>query len=306
MNKLIVILGPTASGKSALGVQLALRLRSGQAKKKFGIHGAEIISADSRQVYKGLDIGSGKITKREMKGIPHHLLNVASPKRRFTVSQYRRLAMKAMASITRRRKLPILVGGSPLYIYALTDGWVIPEVRPNAKLRKQLERLTIAQLLRKLQKLDPHRAKTIEQKNKRRLIRALEIVISTGKPVPSLKYDPLPYPVLFLGISRSHSALQKRIKSRFLDILKRGFLSEIKDLRKQGLSWNRIENFGLEYRQASQYLQGNISKQEMIEQAIRATEDFARRQMTWFKKDQRIRWIEGIREAESFIRTFLM
>ena len=323
MQKLIVILGPTASGKSDLGAQLALRLSSGQAKKQFGIHGAEIISADSRQVYKGLDIGSGKITpdtknfsnfstgqaKKKYifthKGIPHYCIDVASPRRKFTVSQYAKLAQKAIVSVQKRGRVPFLVGGSPLYIYAVTDGWVLPEVKPNMKLRKQLEKLNVEQLLKKLQKLDPERAKTIEQKNPRRLIRALEIVMTTKKPVAQLQKYPLPYPILFLGIKKSLQELKQRIKKRFLQMLKRSFLNEIKALRKHGLSWKRIEDFGLEYREGAQYLQEKISQQEMIEQVTRATEDFARRQMTWFKKDQRIHWIKSKKEAESFIHQFL-
>ena len=294
MRHLIVILGPTASGKSALAVQLA---------KKFK---GEVISADSRQVYKGLNIGSGKITKKEMGGIPHHLLNIASPKRKFTVSQYAKFALKAIASVQKKDRIPFLVGGSPLYIYAVVDGWVIPEVKPNAKLRKQLEKLTAEQLLKKLQKLDPERAKTIEQKNPRRLIRALEIVMTTKKPVPSFQRHPLSYPMLFLGVKKSPPVLKQSIQKRFFSMLRRGFLNEIKDLRKQGLSWKRIEDFGLEYREGSQYLQGKISQQEMIEKTIKATEDFARRQMTWFKKDRRIRWVESPQEAEQLTHEFIL
>ena len=293
MKRLIVILGPTASGKSALAIKLA---------KKFQ---GEIVSADSRQVYKGLDIGSGKITTQEMRGIPHHLLSVASPKRRFTVPQYAKLAQKTVSSIQKKNKIPFLVGGSPLYIYALTDGWVIPEVKPNAKLRKQLEKLSTEQLLKKLQKLDPDRAKTIEQKNPRRLIRALEIVLTTKKPVPPLKKHPLPYPVLFLGVRKSSLVLSQNIRRRFLLMLKRGFLNEIKDLRKQGLSWKRIEDFGLEYREGSQYLKGKISKKEMVEKPTKATQDLARRQMTWFKKDPRIRWITSLKGYEALVRQYL-
>ncbi|MDO8474442.1 MAG: tRNA (adenosine(37)-N6)-dimethylallyltransferase MiaA [bacterium] len=292
MKKLIVILGPTASGKSALGVQLA---------KKFK---GEIISADSRQVYKGLDIGSGKITKKEMGGVPHHLLGIASPKRRFTVSQYAKLAQQAVVSVQKKDKIPFFVGGSPLYIYAVTDGWVLPKVSPNNALREKLNKLTAVELLSKLKKLDPRRAKTIEQKNPRRLIRALEIVMTTKKPVPQFRKHPLPYPVLFLGVKKSSIVLRKNIRKRFLSMLRRGFLNEVKTLRKNKLSWNAIENFGLEYRQASQYLQGKISKQEMIEKTVKATEDFARRQITWFKKDQRIHWIHSYKEAQNLIERF--
>jgi len=271
MKKLIVIVGPTASGKSELALKLA---------KKFG---GEIISADSRQVYKGLDIGTAKPTKKERRDTPHHLLDVVSPKKRYTVVQYQRTARKAIEDIQKRGSLPMLVGGSPQYVYAVVEGWMIPEIPPNLKLRKELEKLGIKELYKRLKRLDPRRAKTIESKNKRRLIRALEIVLSTGKPVPKLKKELLPYFVLFLGVSQSSKELKRRIKKRFISMLKQGFLSEVKALRKQGLSWKRIENFGLEYREGVQYLQGKISKQEMTEKSIKATEDFARRQMVWFQ-----------------------
>ncbi|MBI2642647.1 MAG: tRNA (adenosine(37)-N6)-dimethylallyltransferase MiaA [Candidatus Wildermuthbacteria bacterium] len=286
---LIVVLGPTASGKSALAVKIA---------KKFG---GEIISADSRQVYKGLEIGSGQIPKKEMMGVPHHLLGIASPKRRYTVAQYRIQALSAIRKVLRKRKLPILVGGTPFYIYAVVDGWMIPEVKPNSLLRKSLEKLSIQELFAKLKKLDPKRAKTIEAKNKRRLVRALEIILTTGKPVPELKKHPLPYPVTFLGLKKSPEALRKLIKKRFLAMLKKGLLTEVKKLRDSGLSWQRIESFGLEYREVSQYLQGKLSQAQMIEQTVKATEDFARRQMTWFKKDSRIHWIKDSKAALAFL-----
>jgi len=293
MKRLIVIVGPTASGKSELAVKLA---------KKFN---GEIVAADSRQVYKSLDIGTAKSTKKERRGIPHHLLDVVSPEKRYTVVQYQKTARKAIQGIQRRGKLPFLVGGSPLYIYAVVDGWVMPKVTPNKKLRAQLEKQSTLQLLAELKRLDPVRAKSIEQKNRRRLIRALEIVLSTGKPVPLLKKNPFPYSVLFLGTQRTQEELKKRIQKRFLSMLKHGFLNEIKELRKQGLSWKKIESFGLEYCEVALYLQGKISKQEMTEKAIRATQDFARRQMTWFKKDRRIRWIKSQKEAENLTRLSL-
>ena len=294
MKKLVVIVGPTASGKSKLAVKLA---------KKFK---GEIISADSRQVYKGLDIGSGKITKREMGGIPHHLLSIVSPRRRFTIAQYQRLNTKAIASVLKQNKLPFLVGGSPLYIYAVVDGMVFPQVKPNEKLRSNLNQLSTAELFQKLKKLDLRRAETIEQKNKRRLILALEIVLMTGRPVPPLKkyINTAPWygnDILFIGIKKSPQELKRRIRKRFLSMLRRGFLNEIKDLRKQGLSWRKIESFGLEYREGSQYLQGTITKEEMAEKAVKATEDLARRQMTWFKKDRRIRWIKTHQQAQKLI-----
>ena len=288
-QKLIAIVGLTASGKSALAVKLA---------KKFN---GEIISADSRQVYKGLDIGTAKITRKDMQGIPHHLLSVVSPKGSYSVVSYQKAAQRAILAILKRNHTPILVGGSPQYIYAVVDDWIMPKVAPNKRLRAQLEKLSVAELFLRLQKLDPARAKTVEQKNKRRLIRALEIIHKTGKPVPVLKKNAPSYPVLLLGVERTKEEIKKRIRKRFLLMLKGGFLREIKRLRKEGLSFKKIESFGLEYKEGAQYLQGKISKEEMIARAIKATEDFARRQMVWFKKDQRICWVKNQREAKNVI-----
>ncbi len=191
MNKLIVLLGPTASGKSDLAIKLALFLQKKSLK-------SEIISADSRQVYKGMDIGTGKVTKKEMRNIPHHLLDVVSPKIRFTVTQYQKLTLKKIKEIMKKNKLPIIVGGSGFYIQSIVDGLVVPHVKPNWQLRKKLEKKSVAELYKMLKKIDPNRARTIERKNPRRLIRALEIVLITKKPVPVLKKNPLPYSVLII------------------------------------------------------------------------------------------------------------
>src|SRR3989338_279945 len=186
--KIIVIIGPTASGKSDLGIKLALRLNSGQAKK-YGINGAEIISADSRQVYRGLDIGTGKVTKKEQKIIKHHLIDVVSPKKIFTADDFKKLGQKVLIDLASQSKLPIIVGGAGLYIDVLLGRVHIPEITPNPKLRRRLEKLPVEHLFKMLKKLDPQRAKTIESKNKRRLVRALEIVLTTGQPVPKLNYE---------------------------------------------------------------------------------------------------------------------
>jgi len=293
MNKLIVILGPTAVGKSNLAVKLA---------KKFN---GEIISADSRQVYRGMDIGTAKPTKKEMQGIPHHLLDVASPKKRFTVVQYRKLALEAINNILRKGKIPILCGGTGFYIQAVVDGILIPEVKPDWMLRSSLNKLETKELFKKLKKLDPKRAKTIEQKNRRRLIRALEIIIKTKKPVPPLKKEPLPYPILIIGIKRPFQKLKKRIKKRFLKWLKQGLIKEVKNLRKSGLSWKKIEDFGIHYRVVVQYLQKRINYTEMIKNSIKEIQNYTKRQMTWFKKDKRIHWIKNYKEAEKLAKGFL-
>jgi tRNA dimethylallyltransferase len=291
-KKLVVILGPTASGKTELAIKLA---------KKFN---GEIVNADSRQVYKGMDIGTAKPTKKEMKGIPHHLLDIASPKRKFTVAQYRKLALKAVEKIQKRGKIPFLVGGTWFYIRAIVDGLVIPEVPPDWKLRKELEKKAPKELYKILKKLDPERAKTIEKENKRRLIRAIEICKKIGK-VPPLKFNPLPYPVLMIGIKRAKKELMERIRKRFFEWLKRGLIFEVIKLQKMGVSFKRIEEFGMHYREIARYLQRKISEKEMIENSIKEIQNYAKKQMNWFKKDKRVKWINNYREAEKLVRDYL-
>jgi len=291
---LIVILGPTASGKTDLSIKLA---------KKFK---GEVISADSRQVYKGMDIGTGKITKKEMRGIPHHLLDVANPKKIFTVAQYQKLALTAIKKIQKKNKVPILVGGTGFYIQSVVDGIVVPEVKPDWKLRKKLERRPVLELFQMLTELDPARAKNIDQNNPRRVIRALEIILKTGKPVPALEGQTFQCSVLEIGVRKSHDELKKNINERLLERLKGGtMVSEVKKLRKSGLSWKRLEEFGLEYRLVAQYLQNKITYQEMADGIQKESEHYAKRQMTWFKRDKRIKWIKNYREAENLVKKFL-
>jgi len=295
-KKLVVILGPTASGKTKISLKLA---------KKFN---GEIVSADSRQVYKGLDIGSGKITKKEMKGIPHYLLSIASPKRIFTVAQFQRLALKAINKIFKRKKIPFLVGGTAFYIQSVVDGIVIPKVKPDWKLRKKLAQKTNKELFSILKKLDPQRARVIDKNNPRRLIRALEIAIKLKKPIPPLKKIKPTFEFLMLGLKGKN--LKENIKKRLLKRLpgkgsKKSIISETRKLKKEGLSWKRLEGFGLEYKYAAQYLQKKITYKEMIEKIQKESERFAKRQMTWFKKDKRIRWIKKYKEAEILLKKFL-
>jgi tRNA dimethylallyltransferase len=302
-KKLIVIVGPTASGKSALAVKIALWLNSAEAKKRFGINGAEIISADSRQVYKGLDIGAGKITKKEMKGVPHHLLSVASPKRTFTVARYKKLAREKIAQIWRQDKIPIICGGTGFYIQAAVDGLIIPEVKPNPMLRKKLEKMTADKLYKMLQKKDPRRVKNIDKKNKRRLIRALEIIEKLEK-VPPLKTKPLKAKILFIGIKKEKNELYKLIRERLEERFD-GIISETRKLVASGVSLKRLENFGLEYKWAAKFIKGEVNKKEMLENLFRSIKQYAKRQMTWWKKDPRIQWIKTKKENTKLIQNFL-
>lgn len=285
----IVILGPTASGKSALAVRLARRF------------GGEIVSADSRQLYRGMDLGTGKITEREMDGISHHLLDVASPKRRWTVAQYERAATREI----QRAKPPVwLVGGSPFYLDAALYPERLPPVPPNPALRKRLVKLSAKQLYRRLQKLDPERAATIEAKNSVRLIRAIEIAIALGK-VPERKSLVSPYRILKLGIALTKPELKRRIHRRLQARMRAGMLEEVKRLHNTGLSWRALESFGLEYHFLALYLQGRLIRAEALEQLERAILQFAKRQMTWWKRDQEIQWVHTAPAAERVIRRFL-
>jgi len=281
--KLIVIVGPTASGKSELAIKLA---------KKFN---GEIISADSRQVYKEMNIGTNKLTKKEREGILHHLLDVVSLKKRFAVAQYRKLALKAINKIFKRGKLPILCGGTGFYIQAVIDGLILPKVPPNWKLRKKLEKKSPKELYQILKKLDPDRAKTIEKKNPRRLIRAIEIITKTKKPVPVLKKSPLPYPVLMIGIKLPKKELQKRIKKRVKKMIKMGLEKEAKKLIKKYDLIPPLQTIGYQ-----EWSKKNAPK--LIETH---TWQYAKRQMTWFKRDKRIRWVKNYQEAEKIVEEFL-
>jgi tRNA dimethylallyltransferase len=291
-KKLIVVIGPNASGKSELAVKIAKTVDG------------EVVSADSRQVYTGMDIGSGKIRKSEMGGIPHHLLDVVSPRSIFTVTRYRELALKAIANIQKNGKIPILCGGTGFYIQSVIDGIIIPEVKPDWSLRKKLEKLPVGKLFAMLKKIDPRRAATIESKNPRRLIRAIEIVKTTKRPVPDMKKQPLPYEILVLGVSRNEKDLKKLIGLRTEKRLKAGMVAETQKLRKSGLSWQKLESFGLEYRAAAEFLQKKITREEMIENIRKEDWQYAKRQVLWFKRDNRVRWIKTQTQALTLAKKY--
>ena len=296
-KRIIIILGPTASGKSDMAVRLA---------KKFK---GEVVSADSRQVYIGLDIGSGKITEKEMKGIPHYLLSVASPKRKFSVAEYKRRAEKAIDDIFKRGKVPIICGGTGFYIQSIVDNMTFPEVLPDEKLRAKLTKKTTDELFEILKKKDSRRAKDIDSKNPHRLIRAIEIATHLGF-VPTLirqRGRLTDYEVLQIGIKTDDEKLKKRIYTRIIARLRIGMVAEVKRLHERGLSWKRMEGLGLEYRFLSRYLRGKIDKDEMIEQLNTAIRQFSKRQKTWFKRDKRIKWfsLDEAKKVEKEVEGFL-
>ncbi len=289
-TKILVILGATSSGKSDLAVELALK------------HNGEVVSADSRQVYKGLDVGTGKITAREMKGIKHHLLSVASPRRAFTVSQFKKKADNAIADIASRGKLPILAGGTGFYIQAIVDNFVLPEVAPNLKLRTQLEKKNTEEIFSILKKLDPRRAKEIDKNNPRRLIRAIEIATTLGS-VPHLDLGGPSggiddYDILQIGIRVDEGKLKEKISQRNEKMIDNGLLDEVKSLLKQKITKKRIRELGFEYSIPLDFIEDKITKTEMLEKMNSATWQYVKRQNTWFKRDGRIEWFDAEDDSE--------
>jgi tRNA dimethylallyltransferase len=269
----IVILGQTATGKSNLAVRLAKKING------------EIISADSRQVYKGLDIGTGKIIEKEMKDVPHHLLDVASPKNKFTVSEYQKLTISAMADIVQRGNIPIICGGTGFYIDAITKGIAFPEVPPNEKLRKTLYSKSAIALFEYLRKIDGVRAKNIDSKNKVRLVRAIEIAKALGK-VPEITEARPQYKFIKIGLYLPESLLKKKIEKRVKKMFDDGLLKEINKLKKSGVSNKRLKEFGFEYFEPN------------YEKVVTETIKYAKRQMTWFKRDKEIKWFDASKTKE--------
>ena len=287
-SPLIVITGPTATGKSALAVELARRFNG------------EIISADSRQVYRGLDIGSAKITDDEMGGIPHHLIDVADPKYDvFTVAQFQEMATKKIAEIVNRGKLPIICGGTGMYISAVIDGTEFPEVPPNPELRASLESLSPEELFEKLNQLDPARADGIDRHNPVRLIRAIEIADALGS-VPKLNHANSPYDVLLIGLKLPKDELDERIAQRVNRRIPALF-EEICGLLARGVSSEQLRRFGLEYRYGHDYVVGDLMLAEFIETLVTKTIQFAKRQMQWWKRDERIMWLNPITEYQKIL-----
>ncbi len=278
-SKILVILGPTATGKSSLAVSLA---------KKFN---GEVISADSRQVYKGMNLGSGKIMKYEMEEIPHHLIDIVSPNTRFSVQKYKKLTERAIGKILAKNKLPIICGGTGFYIDSIIKNIELPEVAPNNELRKKLEKKSTEQLFKMLEKLSTSRAKNIDKYNKVRLIRAIEIAQALGN-VPEIIEKPSKYDFILVGLDLADEKLKKNIAIRLSTRIKKGMVYEVKKLHKNRVSWKKLESFGLEYKNIALYLQSKISKEEMLKKLQTEIWHFAKRQRTWFKRNKDIKWFK--------------
>jgi len=320
-QKILVILGPTSSGKSDIAVKLA---------KKFD---GEVISADSRQIFRGLDLGTGKIERDESReksgfeefrelrsrkgkaglwtahGIPHYMIDIVSPRTDYNVAKYKKQTGKIIEDILKRGKLPILCGGTGFWIKAIVDDVNFPKVKPDWKLRKKLEKYSAEKLFAMLKKLDSARAKTIDAKNKVRLVRAIEICKSIKKvpqlPAASCQLPVAKYDFFQTGIKLSREELYKNIEKRVKSRFKQGIVDEVKRLHSEGLSWKKIQSFGLAYFWIPLYLQKKISREELVEKVVQAEKNYAKRQMTWFKRDKGIEWLGDCKEIERATKIFL-
>jgi len=277
---LLVILGPTASGKTRLGVELSRRL------------GGEIISADSRQVYRGMDIGTGK-DLHEYDEIPYHLIDVAPPGHEFNLFEFQRLFLDCFCEISSRGLLPVLVGGSGMYLDCVLRGYRLTEVPEDAALRSELAPLSMAELTDRLTRANPKLHNRTDLTERPRLIRAIEIAESravAGEPWPEI----VP---LTLGIRWERAALRERITKRLKERLAAGMIEEVERLHASGTSWEQLEFYGLEYRYLARYLKGELTRNDMFQKLNSAIHDFAKKQENWFKRMQshgtQIHWLEG-------------
>ena len=287
--KVIAIVGPTASGKTSLSIEVAEKING------------EVISADSRQVYIGMDIGTGKVTAEEMRGIPHHLIDIVDPTVIYTGSDFLRDAGKALNQILERDLTPIIAGGTFFYLDLLGGKMQAPPVEPNEDFRNSLAHFKDDELFAQLQDKDQKRASAIDPFNRRRLIRALEVIEALGI-VPENTPTESPYEWLIVGIETDRVDLRKKIHDRLLARLESGMIAEIETLLKKGVSFERLDDLGLEYRYIGQYLQNNLTYDEMVTELETKIGQYAKRQMTWLKRDAEIKWFSSENREAIFTR----
>ncbi|MEZ4200672.1 MAG: tRNA (adenosine(37)-N6)-dimethylallyltransferase MiaA [Candidatus Paceibacterota bacterium] len=277
--KLLVIVGPTASGKTGLAIKLAKQFKG------------EVVSADSRQVYRGLDIGTAKVTREEMDGVPHHLIDVADVDTIYTAADFKRDATAAVEAILERGNLPIIAGGTFFYVDTFLGKVTTPHIKPNPELREELEQKDVAELHRRLTNKDPRRAAEIDPHNKRRLIRALEIIHDLEYVPPAEPLEPA-YDVLTIGITTEKEVLREKFAARAQEWLSGGFQNEVTQLLKNGVSRERLQEIGFEYQLMLEYIDGNLTKETFVEKFIQKNWQYAKRQLTWLKRDNTIHWFE--------------
>jgi tRNA dimethylallyltransferase len=293
ISNLLVIVGPTAVGKTALAIDLAQHL------------GGEIVSADSRQIYRGMDIGTAKPTCQEQSLAPHHLIDIVAPDEPYTLAQFQADAYAAIDDILARGKLPFLVGGTGLYVRSVVEGLRIPRVPPNVELRAQLARQGGRALYERLRELDPDAAARIDPRNVRRTVRALEVCLTTGRRFSELgRASPPPYRITQIGLTMNRPELYARIDARVERMMAQGLVAEVEALVRQGYGWNLPSMSGLGYREMGAYLRGEVPLDEAVMNIKRNTRDFVRRQYAWFRvKDERIQWsdVTGAGEIDRLV-----
>lgn len=298
LPKIIAIVGPTASGKTSLSLSLAK------------IFNGEIINADSRQVYKEMDIGTAKPVKDKKKknyyvvGIRHHLVDIVSPGQEFTLAHYKEQAFTAIDDIIKRGKLPIIVGGTGLYVKAIIENYDIPAVPPNLALRAKLNKKSLPELAMMLMKHNPESAKKIDLNNPRRVMRALEVILSGNKFGLKEKKLPARYQVLQLGIDLPREELYRRINERVDEQIDSGLLLEVKKLSKK-YSWILPAMSGIGYKQIGFYLRNELTLPEAVEMIKRDSRRYAKRQATWFRKEKNIKWIKSEYQAKKLVGKFI-
>jgi tRNA dimethylallyltransferase len=284
---LVVILGPTGIGKTALAIQIALALDG------------EIISADSRQLYRYMDIGTGKPTAAERAAVPHHLVDVVTPDHTYTLAQFQRAAYETIDAIHIRDKLPLLVGGTGQYISAVVEGWGIPEVPPNPATRGRLEAFAEEHgpeaLHRRLHDVDPHAAERLDYRNVRRVVRALEVYLETGTPITVLQRRTRPpYRILQIALTMPRDQLYDRVDARVDAMIAAGLRDEVRGLLETGYTWECPAMSGLGYSQWRDYFEDDATEADVIEAIKHATHAFIRRQYTWFRgHDRGIHWLDA-------------
>ncbi len=294
LPKLIAIVGPTASGKTDMALQLAVHF------------GGEIVCTDSRTMYRSMNIGTAKPTPEQQALIPHHLLDIATPDKTITLSDIQSYAYKAIDEIHRRNRLPFLVGGTALYTYAIIDTWHIPEVPPDAALRAELEQQSLDALWQQLIAQDPEALDYVNPKNKRRIIRALEVIQATGQPFSQQRSkQPARYDTLMLGLTVDRDTLRRNIAARTQTMLQAGLIEEVQTLLEKGYTPDLPALSGIHYREVIDYLQGASTKEKMIELINTHDYQLTRRQMTWYKRDARIHWVTTRDQATQLMRHFL-
>lgn len=287
MKPLLAVVGPTASGKSRCALQIAQAL------------GGEIINADSRQVYRYMEIGTGKPAASERALVPHHLLDIVEPGDAFSLADYRQRALEAIQDITTRGRLPVLVGGTGLYVWTILEGWQVPAVPPNASLRARLEAVAekggASRLHASLARTDPATAARIDPRNVRRVIRALEVVRSTGIPFSRLRSkEPPPFRSFILGLTMPRAELYRRIDRRVDQMASNGLVDEVKDLLRRGYGFDLPPLTGIGYREIGLYLEGKLDLQTALQRTKYRTHQLARRQYAWFRpEDGRIHWLRA-------------